>query len=240
MSLCYCWQVTTHSKLVTERERQDLERQLPGFTFKLLSLQAFHTEQQFRHQLRYCTFHSKFLLDAIVKAAGSHTGNKLWWLASLQRCSTGNCSGIIFSGQWTRFVWYIIQCSMLHVGVCMCVSTLVAQICAIVGYFSQYVCSTVQYLCFCTLWSCSWCKKCTKSKFWLDLFVLGCTTLRRTLGVNTRWCWYSVSLEGRTKACCSVRSTAFRAPGRTANTDRMSSSLFSCPEHPTQSSLDSW
>jgi hypothetical protein len=68
-------QVTTHSKLVTERERQDLERQLPGFTFKLLSLQAFHTEQQFRHQLRYCTFHSKFLLDAIVKAGGSHTGN---------------------------------------------------------------------------------------------------------------------------------------------------------------------
>ncbi|KAK7465937.1 hypothetical protein BaRGS_00037515, partial [Batillaria attramentaria] len=43
--------VTTHSKLLTDRERCELEEKLKGFSFILLSLQAFHTEQQFRHQL---------------------------------------------------------------------------------------------------------------------------------------------------------------------------------------------
>ncbi|XP_070197743.1 E3 ubiquitin-protein ligase rnf213-alpha-like isoform X2 [Littorina saxatilis] len=48
---CFMTQVTTHSKLLTDRERGELEHHLPGFSFTLLSLQAFHTEQQFRHQL---------------------------------------------------------------------------------------------------------------------------------------------------------------------------------------------
>ena len=46
-------QVTTHSKLLTEQERQDLEKRLPVASVTLLSLQAFDTEQQFCQQLRY-------------------------------------------------------------------------------------------------------------------------------------------------------------------------------------------
>jgi hypothetical protein len=45
-------QVTTHSKLLTEQERQDLQQQLPVSAITVLSLQAFDTEQQFCQQLR--------------------------------------------------------------------------------------------------------------------------------------------------------------------------------------------
>lgn len=48
-------QITTHSKLMSEADRQDIEKRLPFFSGKvcLLSLQAFDTEQQFSYQIRF-------------------------------------------------------------------------------------------------------------------------------------------------------------------------------------------
>lgn len=47
-------QITTHSKLMSETDKQVIERKLPFLSGKvsLLSLQAFDTEQQFSNQIR--------------------------------------------------------------------------------------------------------------------------------------------------------------------------------------------
>lgn len=51
-------QITTHSKLMSETDKQGIERKLPFLSGKLslLSLQAFDTEQQFSNQIRLYVF----------------------------------------------------------------------------------------------------------------------------------------------------------------------------------------
>lgn len=57
-------QITTHAKLLSETDKQVIERKLPFLSGKvsLLSLQAFDTEQQFSNQIRLYVFSEYYIV----------------------------------------------------------------------------------------------------------------------------------------------------------------------------------
>ena len=59
--LCFLiiMKVTTHSKLLSEEDKEDIENNIPELREKIamFSLQAFGTEQQFSRQIRHVSIH---------------------------------------------------------------------------------------------------------------------------------------------------------------------------------------